>query len=170
MASNLQKNQILKIKKKTQQHRATISESESEVAQSCSTLCNLVDYSPLGSSVHGILQARILEWVAISFSRGSSWPRIEPRSPTLQADTLTSEPPGKPSNYFRQETKSTWQLNQVKKVEIKHNIRTTAKTLMVYEEETQEYIYLSFPVTQSCLFVTLWTVCGLPSFSVHGIL
>ena len=49
--------------------------SESEVAQSCPTLCNPVDCSPPGSSVHGILQARILEWVAISFSRGSSWPR-----------------------------------------------------------------------------------------------
>ena len=47
-------------------------ESESEVAQSCPTLCNPVDCSPPGSSVHGILQARILEWVAISFSRGSS--------------------------------------------------------------------------------------------------
>ena len=46
-----------------------------EVAQSCPTLCNSVDCSPPGSSVHGILQARILEWVAISFSRGSSWPR-----------------------------------------------------------------------------------------------
>ena len=45
-------------------------ESESEVAQSCPTLCDPVDYSPSGSSVHGILQARILEWVAISFSRG----------------------------------------------------------------------------------------------------
>ena len=45
---------------------------ESEVAQSCLTLCNPVDCSPPGSSVHGILQARILEWVAISFSRGSS--------------------------------------------------------------------------------------------------
>ena len=43
-------------------------------AQSWPTLCNPVDYSPLGSSVHGILQARILEWVARSFSRGSSWP------------------------------------------------------------------------------------------------
>ena len=43
---------------------------ESEVAQSCPTLCDPVDYSPPGSSVHGILQARILEWVAISFSRG----------------------------------------------------------------------------------------------------
>ena len=50
-------------------------ENESEVAQSCPTLCNLVDCSLPGSSVHGILQARILEWVAISFSRGSSQPR-----------------------------------------------------------------------------------------------
>ena len=54
-----------------------------------------MDCSPPGSSVHGILQARILEWVAISFSRGSSNPGIDPRSPTLQADALPSEPPGK---------------------------------------------------------------------------
>ena len=39
------------------------------VTQSCATLCDPVDCSPLGSSVHGILQARILEWVAISFSK-----------------------------------------------------------------------------------------------------
>ena len=45
------------------------------VAQSCPTLCNLMDCSPPDSSVHGILQARIQEWVAISFSRGSSWPK-----------------------------------------------------------------------------------------------
>ena len=44
-------------------------------AQTCSTLCNPMDYSPLGSSVHGILQARILEWIIIPFSRGSSQPR-----------------------------------------------------------------------------------------------
>ena len=42
------------------------------VAQSCLTLCDSMDCSPPGSSVHGILQARILEWVATSFSRGSS--------------------------------------------------------------------------------------------------
>ena len=47
----------------------------SEVAQSCPTLCNPMDCSPPGSPIHGILQARTLEWVAISFSRGSSWPR-----------------------------------------------------------------------------------------------
>ena len=49
--------------------------SESEVAQSCLTLCDPLDYSLQGFSVHGILQARILEWVTISFSRGSSQPR-----------------------------------------------------------------------------------------------
>ena len=51
------------------------SESESEVAQSCPTLCDPVDCSLSGSSVHGIFQARVLEWIAISFSRGSSQPR-----------------------------------------------------------------------------------------------
>ena len=45
------------------------------VAQWCLTLCDLMDCSPPGSSVHGILQARILDWVAISSSRGSSQPR-----------------------------------------------------------------------------------------------
>ena len=51
------------------------SESESEVAQSCLTLCDPMDCRPPGSSVHGILQARILEWADISFSRGSSQAR-----------------------------------------------------------------------------------------------
>ena len=45
------------------------------VTQSCLTLCDPMDYSPQGSSVHGILQARRLEWVAFPFSRGSSPPR-----------------------------------------------------------------------------------------------
>ena len=49
--------------------------SESEVTQSCLTLCDPMDCSPPGSSVHGVFQARILEWGAISFSRGSSQPR-----------------------------------------------------------------------------------------------
>ena len=52
---------------------------ESEVTQSCLTLCDLMDCSPLGSSIHGILQARVLECVAISFSRGSSQPRDRTR-------------------------------------------------------------------------------------------
>ena len=53
----------------------TIYDSESEVTQSCPTLCDPMDCSLPGSSVHRIFQARVLEWVAISFSRGSSQPR-----------------------------------------------------------------------------------------------
>ena len=59
-------------------------------AQSCLTLCNSMGCSPPGSSVHEILQARVLEWVAIHFSRGSSWP-IGPGFPALQSDSLPSE-------------------------------------------------------------------------------
>ena len=47
------------------------------VAQLCPTLCNPMDCRPPGSSVHGILQARILEWVAVPFSRGPSKPRAQ---------------------------------------------------------------------------------------------
>ena len=46
-----------------------------KLLHSCPTLCDPMDYSPPGSSVYGILQARILEWVATLSSRGSSWPR-----------------------------------------------------------------------------------------------
>ena len=56
------------------------------VAKSCPTLCNSMNHSLPGSSVHGISQIRILEWVAISFSRGSSRPGMEPTSPALQVD------------------------------------------------------------------------------------
>ena len=67
------------------------------MAQSCSTLCDPMDCSPPGSSVHGILQTRILEWIAIPFSRGSSQPRDrEPRSPALAGRFFNAEPLGKP--------------------------------------------------------------------------
>ena len=80
---------------------------ESEVTQSCLTLCNPMDCSPPGSSsVHEIFQARILERVVISYYKGSSQPRdqthiswIELRSPTLQANSLPSEPPGNPNQW-----------------------------------------------------------------------
>ena len=54
-------------------------ESESEVAQPCPTLCDPTDVILPGSEIHGIFQARILEWAAISFSRGSSQPRDRTR-------------------------------------------------------------------------------------------
>ena len=64
-----------------------------KVAQSCPTLWDPTDYT-----VHGILQARILEWVAFPFSRGSSHPGIERMTPALQVDSLPAEPQGKPKN------------------------------------------------------------------------
>ena len=69
-----------------------------KVTQSFLTLCDPINCSPPGFSVHGILQARILEWVAMSSSKGSSQPRDRTQSPTLQVDSLQSEPPGKPKN------------------------------------------------------------------------
>ena len=53
----------------------TLEQKESEVAQSCPTLCNPIDCSLPGSSVHGIFQVLVLDWIAVSFSRGSSQPR-----------------------------------------------------------------------------------------------
>ena len=66
----------------------------SKVAQSCPTLCYPMDCSPPGSSVHGILQARILEWVAISFSRGSSQPGDRTQVSRIAGRRFTSELPG----------------------------------------------------------------------------
>ena len=60
---------------------------EGKVVQSCPTVCDTMDYT-----VHGILQARILEWVAIPFFRDLPNPGIEPRSPILQVNSLPSEP------------------------------------------------------------------------------
>ena len=63
------------------------------VAQSCPTLCNTMDYSLPGSSVHRILQSRILEWIAVPFSWDLPDPGTEPVSHALQADSLPSELP-----------------------------------------------------------------------------
>ena len=78
------------------------SESESEVAQSCPTLCDPTDGNLSASAVHGIFQARILEWAATSFSRGSSQPRDQTRMSCTAGRFFTVEPSVKPR---RQETK-----------------------------------------------------------------
>ena len=72
-----------------------------KLIQSCPTFCNPMDYSLPGSSVHGILQARVLEWVAMPSSRGSSWPRDWTHFSYLlhsQAGSLPLMPPKKPKN------------------------------------------------------------------------
>ena len=64
------------------------------VTQLCQTLCNLMDCSPPGSSVHWISQARILEWVTVPFSRGSSQPRDWTCVSCIVNSSLPSESPG----------------------------------------------------------------------------
>ena len=74
-------------------HWFLVTESEKvkvKVTQSCPTLCNPMDCSLLDSSVHGILQARILEWVAYPFFRGSPWPRDQPGVSCIAGIFLTS--------------------------------------------------------------------------------
>ena len=65
-------------------------------AKFCPTLCNPMDCSPPGSSVHGILQARVLEWVPCSPPGDLPNPGIKPRAPALAGRFFTTEPPGKP--------------------------------------------------------------------------
>ena len=104
-------------------------ESENEVAQSCPTLWDPMDCSLPGSSLHGILQARVLEWVTISFSRGSSWPRDR---------TLVSCIPGKHFNL--------WATREVKEYGTSIHICTFIHTLH-QNEITNPHITLTCYVT-----------------------
>ena len=78
------------------------------VAKSCLTLCDPMDCSLPGSSVHGICQVRILEWVVVPFSRDFANPRIKPTSSELAGGFFTTELLGRPmiSNMFSMEGKT----------------------------------------------------------------
>ena len=70
------------------------------VAQSCPTLCNPMDCSLPGSSVHATLQARILEWVTVSFSRRSSRPRDQTQVSCIAGRFFATEPRGKSGDQY----------------------------------------------------------------------
>ena len=86
----------------------------------CLTLCNPMNSSPPGSSVHGILQARILEWVAISSSRASFGPRIEAASCALAGRFFTTAHVGSPLNIYQTKSK-TKQTNKQKPLPVKQH-------------------------------------------------
>ena len=109
------------------------------VFQSCLILCDPMDWSLPGSFIRGILQARILEWVPISSSRGYSWPSNQPGSPALQADSLPPESPGKLTNSPRE-----W--------EIRKNIQSLA-----YEAAFGRFNCSVQLLSHFWLFVTPWT-------------
>ena len=81
------------------------------VAQSCSTLCDPLDYSLLGLSVHGILQARILQWGGISLSRVSFWPRNGTCVSCFTGGFFTTELPGKPGFVCTHKKLEVWSWN-----------------------------------------------------------
>ena len=97
--------------KVTQVNSTSLSTHRSEVkgAQSCPTLCDPLDSSPPGSSVHGTLQARILEngkeWLPFLSPGDLPNSGMEPRSSTLQVDSLPAEPPRKPTRQHKLENK-----------------------------------------------------------------
>ena len=95
------------------------------VTQLCPTFCNSMNFSPPGSSVGGILQARILKWAANPFSRGSSRPRDWTHFPALLADSLPSEPPVKPI-LFKVVLKPLWVF-----VVVYHQVNHTHQSIIV---------------------------------------
>ena len=97
-----------------------------KLLESCLTLCSPTDCSPPGSSVHGILQARILEWVSISFSRGSScsrgWTHC-PMSPASASDSLPLSHLGSPTSASEMPSNSlNVESERVKEVYLKFKI------------------------------------------------
>ena len=128
-------------------------ESESEVSQSCLTLCDPMDCSPPEFSIHELFQARVLEWVAISFSRGSSWPRDQTGSPALWADALLSEPPGEPLTLLIKKKKKT-----------KKSIGLFS-FLLWYKIKGLSFQFSSVP--QSCPTLCDPMDCSTPGLTVH---
>ena len=110
-------------------------------------LCNTRDCSPPDFSVHRMFQAKILEWVAISSSRGSSWPRDQSLifvPLALAGGFFTTEPPGKPVYHSKEKN--------FRNIDLTRNIQN------IYQQKKVK-------VTQSCR-----TLCDPMDYTVHGIL
>ena len=108
-------------------------------AQSCPTLCDPLDCSPAGSFIHGIFQARILEWVATSYSRGSFWPRDRTR---VSCNSCLGRQILLPLNH----------------VGSPRNIKVCVYIYFVVVQSLKSCLTLCDPMD-----------CSLPGFSVHGI-
>ena len=106
-----EKKSFLKKKNKVERFACVCS-----VAQSCPTLCGAMHYSQLGFSVHGVFQARILDWVAISYCKGSSQPRDRTCISYVylhwQVDSLPLAPPGKPQRLAFSTEKDLWGIEK----------------------------------------------------------
>ena len=126
---------------------------KSEVAQSCLTLCNPKGCCQPGSSVHRIFQARILEWVAISFSRGSSRPRNRTRVSLIAGRRFT-----------------TWATREALMKLFPCGFEPGTFCMLGKRDNDYATETTQMKVTQSCLILWDPMDCRLPGSSVHGIL
>ena len=119
-----------------------------QLLQSCQTLCNSMDCSPPGSSVHGILQARILEWAAMPFSRISSPPRDRTHvscSFCTAGKFFTAEPLGKPHHHYSsvymwtEKKHSVYIIRQTSKQQQKRSSREWNKLAETSPENLETY-------------------------------
>ena len=132
-----------------------------QLLQSCPALWDPIDCSLPGSSVHGILQASILEWVSMPSSRGSGIPDpgIKPASlvsPALQAGSLPTEPPGKPQNMWILMSKliKHYTLNTSRLMHANHNlIKWFFRKSVFYSKKKKKKKMLS-GLPESCLLPT----------------
>ena len=119
----------------------------SEEAQSCPTLCDPLDCSLPRSSIHGIFQARVLEWVATAFSRGSSWPRDQTQvshTPTVWATDART-----PNKWKKLTTWWPWMLSpQTYWLRI-DNVKPCDTTLLSHNQPVRE-LYTNWPYTVGC--------------------
>ena len=138
----------------------------SEVAQSCLTLCGPMDCSLPGISVHGIFQARILEWVATSVSRGSSQPRDQ-----TWVDCI-----GRQILYLLYLIKLLSVIRKFSKIHIASKLKLQLFSICIDTKEGKmghincECDWRCCSVAKLCLTLCILVDCSLPSSSVHGIL
>ena len=118
-----------------------------KVAQSCPTLCNPLDYN-----IHGIPQARILEYVVIPFSRDLPNPGIRHRSPALKADSLPAEPSGKPMEWGG---RSVWEISGFS-VQFCCKPKPISKNVVLIFYTNYIYIYIHIHVWWSLRLSTDW--------------
>ena len=146
------------------------------VIQSCLTFCCPIDYIPPCSSVHGILQAIILEWVVISFSNRSSWPRDQTQVSCFTGEfftVLAKVSPLDGNNWKQLISKIYKQLMQLntrktnKKQQQKTSTKKWAEDLKrnFYKEDIAKVLAI-----QSCPSLCNPMDCSLPDSSVHGII
>ena len=122
-----------------------------KVAQSCLILCSPMDYP-----VCGILQARILEWVAVPFSRGLPNPGIEPRCPTLQADSLPAELPGKPMEYY-----TATERDEIRSfVDMWMNLESLIQNEVSWKEKTNIAYYCFYVESKNMVQINLFSRQG----------